>query len=45
MSPRIRVGLDRRRKGSVVAAVQAWLSEVLADSLTGEDDPGSLSNT
>jgi hypothetical protein len=45
MSPRIRVGPDRRREGSVVAAVQAWLSEVLADSLTGDDDPDSLSDT
>lgn len=30
---------------AVVMAVQAWLSEILANSLTGEDDPDSLSDT
>ena len=32
-------------KEAVVAAVQAWLSEVLANSPTGGDDPDSLSDT
>jgi DNA-binding SARP family transcriptional activator len=32
-------------KEAVVAAVQAWLSEMLAGSRTGEDDSGSLSDT
>jgi hypothetical protein len=32
-------------KEAVVAAVQTWLSEMLAGSLAGEDDPHSLSNT
>jgi hypothetical protein len=32
-------------KELVVAAVEAWLSEMLASSLTGEDDPDSLSDT
>jgi hypothetical protein len=32
-------------KEAVVAAVQAWLSEMLARSLTGEDDPNSLPGT
>jgi len=32
-------------KEAVVAAVQAWLSEVLANAPTGEDDPDSLSDT
>jgi hypothetical protein len=32
-------------KEAVVAAVQAWLSEMLADSLTCEDDPDSLPGT
>lgn len=30
---------------AVVVAVQAWLSEMLADSLTREDDPDGLSDT
>ncbi len=30
---------------AVVAAVQAWMSEMLADSLTREDDPDGLSDT
>jgi len=30
---------------SVVAAVQAWMSEMLADSLTREDNPDGLSDT
>jgi len=30
---------------AVVAAVQAWLAEMLAGSPTVEDDPGSLSDT
>jgi hypothetical protein len=32
-------------KDAVVAAVQAWLAEMLADSLTGEDDSCNLSDT
>jgi hypothetical protein len=32
-------------KEAVVAAVQSWLSEVLAGSLAGEDDPDSVSDT
>jgi hypothetical protein len=38
-------GLTVADKEAVVAAVQAWLSEMLAGSFTGEDDPDSLSNT
>lgn len=38
-------GLTVANKETVVAAVRAWLSEVLAGSLTGEDDPDSLSET
>jgi hypothetical protein len=42
-------GLDQgptvAEKEAVVAAVQAWLSEILASSLTGEDDPDSRSDT
>jgi hypothetical protein len=32
-------------KAAVVAAVQAWMSKMLADSFTRQDDPGSLSDT
>lgn len=32
-------------KDAVVTAVQAWLAEMLAVSPTGEDHPGSLSDT
>jgi hypothetical protein len=32
-------------KEAVVAAVQIWLSQILAGSLTREDDPDSLSDT
>jgi hypothetical protein len=32
-------------KEAVVVAVQAWISEMLADSLTSEDGPGGLSDT
>lgn len=38
-------GLTIAEKEAVVAAVQVWLSEMLANSLTGEDDPDSLSDT
>ena len=38
-------GVTIAEKEAVVAAVQAWLSEMLANSLTGEDDPDSLSDT
>jgi hypothetical protein len=38
-------GLTVAEKEAVSAAVQAWLSEMLAGSLAGEDDPDSLSNT
>jgi hypothetical protein len=38
-------GLIVADKEAVVAAVRAWLSEVLADSLTDEDDPDRLSDT
>ncbi|MGH3844218.1 MAG: hypothetical protein ACRDS0_22630 [Pseudonocardiaceae bacterium] len=42
-------GLEQRltvaEKEAVVAAVQAWMSKMLADSLTREDDPDSLSDT
>jgi hypothetical protein len=38
-------GLTIAEKEAVVAAVQAWLSEMLANSPTGEDDPDSLSDT
>jgi hypothetical protein len=31
-------------KGAVVEAVQAWLPELLASSLTDDDDPGSPSS-
>jgi hypothetical protein len=31
-------------KEAVVAAVQAWMLEMLADSLPSEDDPGSQSD-
>jgi hypothetical protein len=31
-------------KEAVVAAVQAWVSKILADSLTREDDPNGLSD-
>jgi hypothetical protein len=37
-------GLTVVEKEAVVAAVQAWLSEMLAVSFTGEDDLDSLSN-
>lgn len=30
---------------AVVAAVQAWMSEMLADSLTRQEDPDGLSDT
>jgi len=32
-------------KDAVVAAVEAWLAEILADSLTCEDDSCNLSDT
>ena len=32
-------------KEAVVAAVQAWMSEMLAGLLTREDDPSGLSDT
>jgi hypothetical protein len=32
-------------KEAVVVAVQAWISEILADSLTPEEDPDGLSST
>jgi len=42
-------GFDQRLtvadEEAVVATVQAWLSEMLADSLTCEDDPDGLSDT
>jgi len=42
-------GFERRltvaEKEAVVAAVQAWISEMLADSLSGEDDPDGLPDT
>jgi len=43
-------GFDQRltvaEKEAVVAAVRAWMSEMMrADSLTCEDDPGGLSDT
>jgi hypothetical protein len=38
-------GLTIAEKEAVVAAVQTWLSEMLANSLTSEDDPDSLSDT
>jgi hypothetical protein len=38
-------GLTVAEKEAVVAAVQAWLSEMLPGSLTGENDPDSLSST
>jgi hypothetical protein len=37
-------GLTTAQKEAVVAAVQAWLSEMLASSPTGEDGPGSRSD-
>jgi hypothetical protein len=38
-------GLAVADKEAVVVAVRVWLWEMLADSLTGDDDPGSLSDT
>ena len=42
-------GFDQRltvaEKEAVVAAVQAWMSEMLAGSLTREEDPDGLSDT
>jgi hypothetical protein len=32
-------------KEAVVAAVRAWMSELLTDSLTSEDDPDGMSDT
>jgi hypothetical protein len=37
-------GLTVAEKEAVVAAVQAWLSEMVADALTGKDDSDNLSN-
>jgi hypothetical protein len=37
-------GLTVAEKEAVVAAVQAWLSEMVAGALTGEDDSDNLSN-
>jgi hypothetical protein len=38
------LGLTVAEKEAVVAAVQAWLSEMVADALTGNDDSDNLSN-
>jgi hypothetical protein len=42
-------GFERRltvaEPEAVVAAVQAWMSEMLADSLTRQEDPDGLSDT
>jgi hypothetical protein len=37
-------GLTVAEKEAVVAAVQAWLSEMVADALIGEDNSDNLSN-
>jgi len=37
-------GLTVAEKEAVVAAVQAWLSEMVADALTDKDDSDNLSN-
>jgi predicted transcriptional regulator len=37
-------GLTVAEKEAVVAAVRAWLSEMVAGALTGEDDSDNLSN-
>ena len=37
-------GLTVAEKEAVSAAVQAWLSEMVAGALTGEDDSDNLSN-
>jgi hypothetical protein len=37
-------GLTVAEKEAVVAALQAWLSEMVAGALTGEDDSDNLSN-
>jgi hypothetical protein len=37
-------GLTVAEKEAVVAAVQAWLSEMVADALTGKDESDNLSN-
>jgi hypothetical protein len=37
-------GLTVAEMEAVVAAVQAWLSEIVAGALTGEDDSDNLSN-
>ena len=37
-------GLTVAEKEAVVAAVQAWLSEMVAGALTGKDDSDNLSN-
>lgn len=38
-------GLTVAEEEAVVAAVQAWLSEIRASSRTDDDDPDSLSDT
>ena len=37
-------GLTVAEEEAVVVAVQAWLSEMVAGALTGEDDSDNLSN-
>jgi hypothetical protein len=37
-------GLTVAEEEAVVAAVKAWLSEMVADALTGEDDSDNRSN-
>jgi hypothetical protein len=39
------VGASWSEKAAVVAAVRAWLSKMLADSLTREDNLAGLSDT
>ena len=44
VSQGLELGLTVAEKEAVVAAVQAWLSEMVADALTGKDDSDNPSN-